>query len=380
MRQERYNVSISPDGRVLLQDPDFELKPLIEKIIPDFSIKSCPPKPSFIPSFQVIRKVGFTDLNVDDLTKLSKEELWEIHNKILSGEMEAKIQGNNASLLDIKVELANRILLNCTLCGRKCRVNRFEETGKCGLRNEAYYSALFTHISEEPVITPALVVKLIGCALDCVHCQAYENREIRNSKRLDENVWKELEKIPGFKEAKSLEFVGGNPDESVAEILWVLCFAPEDFKLPIVWDCNCYGTKFLYRLLNGVVDVWLPDLKYGNNDCAHKISGINNYWEISNEGIKEMVKQEYSKVLVRIPILPNHFDCCYKKILEFLSQFNEKIWLSISDQYVPEHRALDRPSLNRMVSIEEIKEVKELAKIYELQDIWENSDTFWENT
>jgi putative pyruvate formate lyase activating enzyme len=170
--------------------------------------------------------------------------------------------------------------------------------------------------------------------------------------------------------------VGGNPTESIPAILEFLSHAPEDFNLPIVWNDNLYGSEKAYRLLDGLVDVYLPDFRYGNNECGRKLSGVENYWEVSTAGLKRMMEQK-ARIIIRILILPGHFGCCHRGVLEWLAQFRERIWISLLDQYIPEYRAADLPEMGRMATNGEVAEVEHLAKDLGLRDVNKNPKSFW---
>lgn len=358
-------------------DPGFDCLPFIKKIMPNFKIESFPPMPGFMPSFQKTRTIRISGLAIGDLQGFKTENLWKMHERIIKGDFTPSKDIANPTILDLKIELARREIEHCLLCGWNCGADRFKKSGRCGLMNEAYYNSLYIHVAEEPVITPSAVVKLSGCGLRCIFCQAHESFNTEKGQVLDSNLWKELHTYPDFSKAISLQFVGGNPDESLFAILKCLKAAPDSLRLPIVWNNNGYATGTLYKLSEGVVDVWLTDYKYANDECAGKLSGIENYVEVAKEGVKHIVSQE-AKAIIRILLLPGHLNCCHRKILEWLSDFTRRIWVSIIDNYLPAWKALNHPEINRMVSDEEISEAKALLKSYGLRDISECSKDFWE--
>lgn len=279
--------------------------------------------------------------------------------------------------MDLKVELGRRANQSCTLCGWKCSVNRFQKEGPyCGLKADVYHSVCFVHVAEEPQITPCYVVRLNGCALRCKHCQAHDNFDFAKGKKLDERIWKELGNANGHEKAVALQFPGGNSDESVYPILETLNAAPESFDKPIVWNANGYANKISYRIQEGVVDVYLTDFKYGNNECGREVSGVLDYWDVAREGLEEIVKQNV-RIIIRILILPGHTECCCEKILEHLGGYRERIWVSIIDNYVPDWKALNDPKLNRLVSSEEIERVHAAIRKHGLRDVNENPNDFW---
>jgi len=210
----------------------------------------------------------------------------------------------------------------------------------------------------------------------CVYCQAqdhiedwYESSEVMH---LNQVVWDIVE----WEKAVSLEFVGGNPTESTLGILEFLLYAPKDFDLPVVWNDNLYGFEAAYKLLDGVVDVYLPDFKYGNIECARRLSGVDRYWETATAGLKTIMKQNV-RIIARVLVLPGHFECCHRRVLEWLSQYMDRIWISVLDQYVPEYKAIGHPDMGRLTTKEEVVKVERLAEKLGLRDVNKNPKSFW---
>lgn len=368
--------NITQDGRLFIVDPGLDCLGLIKKLWPDFRLQAVPPPPGFVPSFQRTRRIFIPEIAPDKLPILDTARLWKLHERALKEDFENLFSNNDASLLDLKIELARREIRRCALCGWQCGVNRFKEKGRCGLGTDAYYDEPFVHVAEEAVITPCEMIRLAGCALDCVFCQARESSALRPLKRLGSGLWDELASDEYFPRAAALEFGGGNPDESACAILEALAAAPGSLRLPVVMNDNGYASPVLYRLLDGIVDVWLADFKYGNDACARKLSGVGNYVEVAEEGLRQTCGQK-AKTIVRMLVLPGHVECCHEKTLEKLAVFRGKIWLSVIDGYVPDWKARNHPDLNRLVSEGEIARVRESARSHGLRDVNEVGEGFW---
>lgn len=375
----RTKTYVTSDGGIIIVDPTISLIPLIKKYKPDFTIDSAPSPVDFLPGFQRLRRLYVPDLDQNALGNTKDNILWNLHDRIMTGATKPALKGE-ISLLDMKVELTKREIAHCRLCGRECGVNRFQKAGRCGLMDEVYFSEPFVHIQEEAPITPAATIKLFGCSLSCIYCQAWEHLDVQKGqlegKKLDQNIWKELEYTPGFSNAVSLEFVGGNPDENIYPILKTLQSAPPSFRFPLVWNSNLYATPVAYKLLSGIVDVFLPDLKYGSNDCGKRLSGIDDYWDCARKGLELMTKLP-ARIIVRILILPNHVRCCNLPVIEFLSRFRERIWVSVLDQYIPDYKAVSTPGMDRRPTAEEVKAVKEAVRAYELCEVTDRPALFW---
>lgn len=370
---------ITGEGALIIVDPTISLLPLIKKYQPDFNVESVPPPSDFMPGFQRLRRLYVPDLDRDALGNTRDNILWNLHDQIMTGATIPSLQGE-VSLLALKTELAKREIAHCRLCGRECEVNRFQKAGRCGLMDEAYYSEPFVHIQEEAPITPAATMKLFGCGLSCIYCQAWEYLDVqkgqREGKKLDQNIWKELEHTPGFSNAISLEFVGGNPDENIYPILKALQSAPASLRLPVVWNANLYATPVAYRLLSSAVDTFLVDFKNGSNECGQRLSGIDDYWDHAREGLDQMTKLP-ARIIVRVLILPNHVKCCNLPVIEFLSHYRDKVWLSLLDQYIPDYKSVSTSDMNRRPTEVEIRAVRVAARSYGLREVTDRPGLFW---
>lgn len=376
MSGRRVKCSVSRDGRLSIVDPGFDCLPLIRQLQPDFVIQSVPPPPEFVPSFQRTRRISIPEAARDELSTLETTRLWELHDDTLRRGGAGSSGPAGASLLDLKIELARREIERCRLCGRLCGANRFVAEGRCGLGADAFYGTPFVHVAEEEVINLAATVRLDGCSLGCAFCQARDGFASDGLRKLDEDLWSALPACAGFAQAASLEFGGGNPDESAFAILGCLATAPHSLRLPVVMNDNGYASPVLYKLLEGIADVWLTDFKFGNAACARTLSGAGNYAEVAEAGLSQICGQN-AKVIIRMLVLPGHVECCHKKTLRTLSAFREKIWLSIMDGYVPDWKANEIPGLDRLPAGEEIAEVREAAEASGLRDVAEAGEEFW---
>jgi putative pyruvate formate lyase activating enzyme len=204
----------------------------------------------------------------------------------------------------------------------------------------------------------------------------HQNWDIKNlSPASPKELWAEIagllhQNIP----LNSFEFT--NPTESLAGLAGILTEAPSTFKLPLVLNCHLYGSRFFYEMGNWITDVWLPDLRYGNDRCAKALSGADNYMQHAKDGLEAMLEGG-AQVIVRILVLHGHVDCCHQPAIKMLSAYRQKVWVSILDQYIPEHEAHLDPNLNRRPSSEEILKVEALVDRYGLRNIALGCDDFW---
>lgn len=338
MARRDTRIRIDEDGRLEVVDPGFESVGLLQEIDPEFRVRTAVLSDFSSPRFLRTRRTG-SGLSFDALKSEPLQTLWAIHGSTvddLRNSVETTDLGEEgASLLDLKIEIARRILMDCHLCAHRCGVNRTQgEQGVCRLGSEAIVAEHFVHIAEESPINPSLVLNLAGCALRCKFCQqsALLNPFDVDGELLNEATWKKL----CSRGARSLSFVGGNPDESIYAILRFLRGAESTWRLPLVWNCHAYATEETVALLDGIVDAFLPDLKYLNDACGRGLSAVPNYPEVSKVALTSMLRQEVP-VIVRILVLPGHFDCCHAPALDFLAAIKGKdLLVSVRDQYSPD--------------------------------------------
>ena len=339
MRRSVPRMRISDDGVLEIVDPSFDDLPLLTAVDPSFQVHIAP-LPGFIrPRLLETRHAG-ARLSLSEIKSLPIDALRCRHKErsgLCSAPAEWVRAAGEATLLDLKIELANRALKACRLCARNCGIDRTRgERGTCDLGPDAILAESFTHIAEEAPINPSFLVSLAGCGLRCRFCQQHEllfPRKLKAS-ALDAALWQRMD-LAG---ARSLSFIGGNPDENLAAILEFLRAAPEDWNLPIVWNTHTYVPVETVDLLDGIVDVYLPDYKYGADSCGRRLSQIENYPEIAEIAIQAMSCQDVP-VIVRILILPEHVECCHLPVLSRLAGMNlPNLWVSIRAQYCPDWR------------------------------------------
>jgi putative pyruvate formate lyase activating enzyme len=362
------------EDQIMVHDPGPEMIPFLSALSPSFRVESVRPGPGFVPKFQTLKKQKVVldrplfELGTDDM----KSILFGTH--LNQQNLDA---GYPYSLLNILQSLSLSEISHCGLCGWNCGVNRFSgEKGKCGLDSKAYASRPFIHMAEESVINSALVINLGGCALRCIYCIASKVWDPHNFELLNPKLfWQEIQNlmVQGTP-INTLEFT--NPTESLPWIIEVLSSAPVSFNLPVVMNCHLYGSKTFYQLASSITDVWLPDLRYGNDGCSKALSGIDDCMSYARLGLDSMCSQN-SRVLVRILVLPGHVKCCHEPSLEFLSEYKDKVWVSVLDQYVPEHQSHLDPNLRRRPTKEEIAEVEGLVEKFGLRKIDTGKQSFW---
>lgn len=286
--------------------------------------------------------------------------------------------------LEKRIKRLFEILENCEICPRKCRVNRLKgEKGYCQLGNLPTISASHPHFGEEAPLVGKFgsgTIFFTSCNLSCVYCQNYEISQLRIGKEIS---FEELAKI--MLKLQSLGCHNINlvtPTPQTPQILKSLLIAIEmGLKIPLVYNTSSYDSVEILKLLEGIVDIYMPDAKYSDNEIALKYSNAKNYFEIMKSAIKEMHQQVGDLIIneegiaergliVRHLVLPNDL-AGSQKIFEFISnEISKNTFLNIMDQYWPTYNAFKFPEISRRITKEEFKKVRCLAKKFNLKRIY----------
>ena len=281
-----------------------------------------------------------------DLKDAGYDELWHEHerlaiefnktwNKIKNGELElADLRRAKISFLDLKVEIANRILENCHFCERRCGVNRKKgEKGFCKLTDKSFLASYFHHYGEEAPLVPSSTFFMSSCTFRCVHCQNWDistdpTNGIEITPPLLATLIEKLRKEGGL----NTNFVGGDPVPHIHTIIEAMKYT--DINVPMLWNSNFYMSTEATKLLIHIIDIGLPDFKYGNDFCALRLSNVSNYFEVVSRNHK-MFHDESIDSIVRILVLPNHVECCVKPVLKWLADNCPNFLVNIMSQYRP---------------------------------------------
>ena len=264
---------------------------------------------------------------------------------------------------------------NCLLCPRKCGINRSTgQTGVCGVSAEIRVARAALHYWEEPCISGKKgsgAVFFSGCSLHCVFCQ---NREISDgkagkviSKERLSDIFLELK----AKGANNINLV--TPGQYIPDIVWAVNDArSRGMKLPIVYNTSGYEDAKELKLLDGIVDVYLPDFKYMDGALSAKYSRAKDYPSVAKQALSEMVRQQPSVVIddatgliqkgviVRQLLLPGHVNDA-KAILKYLHDtYQNSIYISMMSQFTP-IALKDYPEINRTVTRREYERLIDYA-------------------
>jgi putative pyruvate formate lyase activating enzyme len=288
----------------------------------------------------------------------SEERLWEQHNQILTPLRTTELtKKSKTSLLDLKLKLARHMLLSCELCERKCGVNRLKgKEGHCRVV-QSKISSEFIHWGEEPELVPSHTIFFSGCTLNCVFCQNWDisqnpkGGDVISPRRIAEIIERRSEST------RNTNWVGGDPTSNLPFIIEALTYCAAN--IPQVWNSNMYLTEKSMKLLDGIIDVYLTDFKYGNNECAKRLSNVPNYWEIVTRNHK--IARAQCEMIIRHLVLPGHFKCCTKPLLGWITENLKNVRVNVMDQYRPEYNAYDYEELTMRLNREEFVRAQKLA-------------------
>ncbi len=298
---------------------------------------------------------------VDFDPEADEEILWSIHGSAASRDASS----GKRNLLELKVALGSRMLTGCTLCERACRKDRARgETGHCGAVGAKICSE-FLHMGEEPDLVPSYTVFFSGCTFNCVFCQNWDisTRPEAGIEIYPINMARSIEsKATADRirrgQARNVNWVGGEPTPDLPYVLAVLkeCEA----NLPQVWNSNMYMSERAMALLDGIVDVYLTDFKYGNDKCAARLSNAPDYMRIVERN--HLLARANGEMIIRHLVLPGHVDCCTRPALTWIAENLKDVKVNVMGQYRPEYRAMNFPELAHQLSMREYDSALGIAK------------------
>ena len=261
----------------------------------------------------------------------------------------------------------------CLLCGRKCGVDRTKIAGYCKARDDMYIARAALHMWEEPPISGSRgsgTIFFSGCSLSCVYCQNQEISRGRNGKSVDIERLADIMLDLQSQGAHNINLV--TPTHYVPSIAAAIIIAKErGLSIPIVYNTGSYDTPEALRLLSGLVDVYLPDLKYYTGRLAHELSSAQDYPIVAREAIAEMYRQVGEPVfngegimlrgvIVRLLLLPGHVAEAKLSLKHLYEVYGDGIYVSLLNQYTP-MPGMKAP-LNRRVSHNEYAQLIEYAE------------------
>lgn len=267
-------------------------------------------------------------------------------------------------------------LTSCDLCGNQCNINRFEKKGSCNAGFRMEVSSSFPHYGEERVLVGrggSGTIFLSNCTCKCVYCQNWTISQSGEGKEASEEevaiTMLFLQKIG----CHNINWV--SPTHYTPQLVKSLMIAKEGgLKIPIVYNTGGYDSEDTIKLLDGIVDIYMPDIKYGSNENGLKYSKVNDYWDVSRKAVKEMHTQvgdlkinNYGiaerGLLIRHLVLPNDI-AESEKVLEFIAnRLSTDSYVNIMDQYRPCFNASEYEELSRPITRREYIKLIDKAEV-----------------
>ncbi|MFV2071139.1 MAG: radical SAM protein [Thermoanaerobaculales bacterium] len=273
-------------------------------------------------------------------------------------------------------ELAERLrrlqtlLTNCTICPRSCGVDRRLELGSCATGAEAVVASWHPHFGEEPAIScrrGSGTVFLANCNLSCIFCQNHDiSQQPRNYADANSSTEELAAVFLDLQDQGCHNINWVSPSHQAPQLVRALAMAArQGLSIPVVYNSNAYDSVEVLRLLDGVVDVFMPDLKYAHPNVGCRLSGIEDYPQRAREAITEMFRQvgdawelgpegELRRgLLVRMLVLPENLAGIEESLEWIAGALSPRVSISLLAQYHPAHRAVrnvDLHDLDRRIS------------------------------
>ncbi len=282
-----------------------------------------------------------------------------------------------------RIENLKQHYYSCSLCPHMCRVNRVEgELGRCRSGASPVVASSNLHFGEEPPISGkhgSGTIFLSGCPGKCIFCQNYPISQIGTGNKVSEDRLADMMLRLQKRGCHNINFV--TPTHFIPSIVSSLFkAAARGLNIPIVYNTSGYERPEIIGLLDGLVDIYLPDSKYSDNDIAYEVSGFNDYVETNRAALKEMFRQvgnlrkineiAYEGLIVRHLILPGNLSGT-GNVLKFLAdEISRDVYISLMDQYFPVYKSLDHEILQKRINSDEYNEAIEMFYECGLHNGW----------
>ncbi len=269
-----------------------------------------------------------------------------------------------------RVRIAYARLASCDLCPRNCRVNRLRgETGYCRAGIKPKVAAASVHRGEEPPISGSRgsgTIFFSHCTLRCLFCQNFPISQMGNGEEIHTaGLAARMLKLQ-LQGAHNINFV--TPGHFLPQILAALWLAvPQGFKLPLVWNSSGYEKADVLSLLDGLVDIYLPDMKYAAEEPARNFSSAPGYREINRVAVREMVRQvghlkldqegiAVKGLIIRHLVLPEGKAGSIETLPWIAENLGHETHIALMNQFFPAHQAIEVSGIHRKITSEEYDE------------------------
>ncbi|MBN1913487.1 MAG: radical SAM protein [Candidatus Omnitrophica bacterium] len=279
---------------------------------------------------------------------------------------------------------AMEMLKDCSICPRKCSVNRLRgQKGTCRIGLFARVYSYLAHHGEEPPVSGSRgsgTIFFSGCNMRCVYCQNYEFSQSDKGKDVTANelagIMLELQK----EGVHNINLV--TPTHVLPQILEALDIAvKKGLNIPLVYNTSGYEDKDVIRILEGIVDIYLVDMRYADRELSEKYSKAKDYPEYNREAVLEMHRQVGTAkideeglidkgLIIRHLVLPNNLSGT-EEIARFLrDEVSQNTYVSLMSQYAPYYKAPDFSEINRRITLKEYLDAQKLLSDYGIENGW----------
>jgi putative pyruvate formate lyase activating enzyme len=282
----------------------------------------------------------------------------------------------SAARLGERAHALEALTAECRLCPRACLARRLEgEAGECGITDRASVFSAAPHYGEEPPLVGASgsgTIFFSSCTLHCLYCQNHDISTGRGGRPVSAAGLAGL--MLHLQQAGCHNINLVTPTHVTAQIAAAVAIAAGNgLRLPLVYNCGGYESVETLRLLEDIVDIYMPDIKYSDDQIARECSGVEHYWERAREALAEMQRQvgdlridedgiARRGVLIRHLVLPGEM-AGSRRVLEFIGrEISVDAYVNIMDQYHPAHRAFEHPVLHRAVTGTEVERARQWAR------------------
>jgi putative pyruvate formate lyase activating enzyme len=283
-----------------------------------------------------------------------------------------KINGRKENAMKIecikrRIEEAYSLLEHCTVCPRRCGANRLKgEEGFCGAGEMPKMASFNVHLGEEPPISGSRgsgTIFFSGCNLKCKYCQNFPISQLRNGKEATPQELAGMMLHLQEKDCHNVNFV--TPSHFVPQIIKALYLAwDEGFELPLVYNTSGYDSVESLKLLEGIIDIYLPDMRYSDNKSAMEFSSAEDYVEVNRKAVREMFRQVSNLtmddqgigkrgLIIRHLILPDDIAGSSETFRFINKELSPDVYVSLMGQYFPSFGADRCVSINRKITPEE---------------------------
>ncbi|MFW9778943.1 MAG: radical SAM protein [Candidatus Heimdallarchaeota archaeon] len=323
-----------------------------------------------------------TPIEANDLRSMGLDQLWALHQSTrkefdnLLRDLDTGEVGINTidtppvSFLDLKTYIARELLKKCNLCERNCGIDRTAgKLGYCRLDDRSVVTSSFLHIGEEPPLIPSGTIFFASCVFKCVFCQNWTiSQRWGTINNLNEGYFVSSSELARIMErlasegSKNINYVGGDPIPNIHNILESMTHFHNNITQ--LWNSDMYMTVEGMELLQDVIDFWLPDLKFRDNDFAKKMTRAKNYWEVVTRNIKWAYENSSTEMIVRHLVMPGRIETDTFPILDWCAENIPRAFVNIMGQYRPEHKVHTDPrylSIRRRITGQEMESSRAYA-------------------